>query len=148
MGNLESIIGLVLDLPCNHCDQHFESNSEMDAHICEKKPDFTCNQCGTLSISSSELSGHHCNKFRNGDSSKGHREEPTIQFELLETEEARESTAKQDTSEPKRAKRGEIKPNKHTTEDKSDEIHFDEESGQSLDFKQAIKNRLVDIFLD
>ena len=34
------------------------------------------------------------------------------------------------------------------TEGKSDENHFDEEIGQSFDFKQAIKKRLVDIFLD
>ena len=137
-----------MDLPCNHCDQHFESNSEMEAHICEKRPDFTCNLCGTLIISSNGLGGHLCNKFRNEDTSKGHFEEPTIPFESqsLETEESSESTAKQDTSEPKRAKRGAAKTNKHTTEDKSDENHFDEESGQSLDFKQAIKKRLVDIF--
>ena len=150
VGNLESIIGLVMDLPCNHCDHHFESNSEMETHICEKRPDFTCNLCGTLIISSNGLSGHVCNEFRNEDISKGHREEPTFPIESrsLQTEEASESNAKQETSELKRGKRGEANINKHKAEEKTDENHFDEENGQSLDFKQAMKKRLVNIFLD
>ena len=150
VGNLESIIGLVLDLPCNHCDQHFDSNSEVEAHICEKRPNFTCNLCGKLIQSSNGLSGHLCNKYGSGDSSKRQREELTNSFESqsLETEEASELTAKQDTKELKRAKRGEANTNEHMTEGKSDQNHFDEESGQSLDFKQAIKKRLVDIFLE
>ena len=59
-GNLETLLGLVLDLPCNHCDQRFQSYGDLEAHNCTKRPNFSCNLCGKLIHSSSELESHIC----------------------------------------------------------------------------------------
>ena len=66
-GNLETLLGLVLDLPCNHCDQRFQSYNDIEAHNCKKRPNFSCNICGKLINSSSQLESHICaNSAANG----------------------------------------------------------------------------------
>ena len=143
VGNLENILGLVMDLPCNHCDQHFESDSEMEEHICEKRPNFTCNLCGTIIQSSNRLSGHLCDNRSKLDS-----EELKIQLESqeLETEEAIVIPTKQEPSELKRAQHWQARRKENRDERKSDESHLGEAAGQSLELEQAIITRLVDIF--
>ena len=134
VGNLANILGLVLDLPCNNCDQQFESKSEMKAHICEKKPNFTCNLCGTMIQPNNGLNGHYCESVDvDGDSSKVHTEESQA------LDKAEEPIAKQESSELKRANRWQSRTKKNSTERKSDENQVDEETGQSL----KLQHRLV-----
>ena len=136
VGNLANILGLVLDLPCNNCDQHFESKSEMKAHICEKRPNFTCNLCGTIFQPNNGLNGHYCESVDvDGDSSKVHTEES----QALDSEEPIALSTKQESTELKRAKRWQSRTKQNSTERKSDENQVDEETGQSL----KLQNRLV-----